>query len=132
MKKNELNDREEALLNFLWKANIPLTLNEMIEQLGEDGWNQVTLYKTVQSLSKKGFLEVVGMEKSVKTYARKLFPTKTKGEYYSELLVENQVGMDCIVDVTSALIGASNLSPEKRDEKIISTLEGIIAELKGR
>ena len=59
-------------MNFLWKVNEPLTANEMAERLAEDGWNNVTLFKTVQSLTTDGYLEVVGLEKTVKTYARNL------------------------------------------------------------
>lgn len=50
-------------MNFLWKVNEPLTANEMAERLAEDGWNNVTLFKTVQSLTTDGYLEVVGLEK---------------------------------------------------------------------
>ena len=70
--KDYLTVRQEELMNFLWKVNEPLTANEMAERLAEDGWNNVTLFKTVQSLTTDGYLEVVGLEKTVKTYARKL------------------------------------------------------------
>ena len=66
--KDYLTVRQEELMNFLWKVNEPLTANEMAERLAEDGWNNVTLFKTVQSLTTDGYLEVVGLEKTVKTY----------------------------------------------------------------
>ena len=68
--KDYLTVRQEELMNFLWKVNEPLTANEMAERLAEDGWNNVTLFKTVQSLTTDGYLVVVGLEKTVKTYAR--------------------------------------------------------------
>ena len=61
--KDYLTVRQEELMNFLWKVNEPLTANEMAERLAEDGWNNVTLFKTVQSLTTDGYLEVVGLEK---------------------------------------------------------------------
>ena len=65
--KDYLTVRQEELMNFLWKVNEPLTANEMAERLAEDGWNNVTLFKTVQSMTTDGYLEVVGLEKTVKT-----------------------------------------------------------------
>ena len=62
--KDYLTVRQEELMNFLWKVNEPLTANEMAERLAEDGWNNVTLFKTVQSLTTDGYLEVVGLEKN--------------------------------------------------------------------
>ena len=44
--KDYLTVRQEELMNFLWKVNEPLTANEMAERLAEDGWNNVTLFKT--------------------------------------------------------------------------------------
>ena len=64
--KDYLTVRQEELMNFLWKVNEPLTANEMAERLAEDGWNNVTLFKTVQSLTTDGYLEVVGLEKTVR------------------------------------------------------------------
>ena len=86
MKKQDvLNKREEELMNFLWAYNEPLTQNEMAERLEEQGWSSVTLFKTVQSLSSAGYLQVVGLEKSAKTYARKLIPAISKEEYYTSI-----------------------------------------------
>ena len=58
MKKNDtLTSREEEVLGYLWDWNEPLTQNEMAERLADQGWNNVTLYKTVQSLSTKMSME---------------------------------------------------------------------------
>ena len=59
--KDYLTVRQEELMNFLWKVNEPLTANEMAERLAEDGWNNVTLFKTcllytsVPDIRKQGF-----------------------------------------------------------------------------
>ena len=42
----------------------------MAEKLEPEGWNRVTLLKAVQFLTDNGYLEVVGFEKSAKTYAK--------------------------------------------------------------
>jgi predicted transcriptional regulator len=127
--KNKINSREETLLNYLWDKQIPMTSAEMLDELMDQGWKQITLLKTIQSLTEKGYLEVVGLEKSVKTYARRFVPAISKGEFYSQMIMEKGLDQTSIVDITAALIGADGKSKEGT-EKIIGTLESIIRDLK--
>lgn len=127
--KKDINAREESLLNFLWDKNIPMTNSDMLEELETEGWKQITLMKTVQSLTEKGYLEVVGLEQSVKTYARKFVPTISKGEFYSQMIIEKGLDRSSIVDIAAALIGVDGKSKEGT-QKIIGTLESIINDLK--
>ena len=112
-------------MNFLWKVNEPLTANEMAERLAEDGWNNVTLFKTVQSLTTDGYLEVVGLEKTVKTYARKLAPSMSKDDYYASVLIKRS-----IANITAALIGAKDKQAKEKNAEVIAKLEEIIDTLK--
>lgn len=131
MKKNDtLTAREEEILGYLWDWNEPLTQNEMAERLADQGWNNVTLYKTVQSLSTKGFLEVVGLEKSTKTYARKLVPSLSKEEYYTSILMKNGLNTDSLANLTAAFIGVSKKSESEKKEAVIAKLEEIIASIR--
>ena len=116
--KDYLTVRQEELMNFLWKVNEPLTANEMAERLAEDGWNNVTLFKTVQSLTTDGYLEVVGLEKTDKTYARKLAPSMSKDDYYASVLIKR------------ALIGAKDKQAKEKNAEVIAKLEEIIDTLK--
>lgn len=127
--RKDINAREESLLNLLWEKNVPLTSNEMIEILEPEGWKQITLLKTIQSLSDKGYLKVVGLEKTVKTYARRFVPAMTKGAFYSKLIIDKGLDRKSIIDITAALIGVDGDSKEGADQ-IIETLESIIEEYK--
>ena len=129
-KGNMLTTREEEILKYLWEWNKPLTQNEMAERLSSKGWNNVTLYKTVQSLSNSGYLEVVGLEKSAKTYARKLFPSVTKEEYYASILMKNGINSDSIANMTAAFIGVSDKSEKEKKEAVIAKLEEIIESIR--
>lgn len=51
---NELSARQEKLMNWLWAYNEPLTSTEMAEKLENEGWNRVTLLKTIQVLADTG------------------------------------------------------------------------------
>ncbi len=129
-KENMLNKREEELMNYLWEIKQPLTAGEMAKQLESAGWTNITLCRTVQSLSDNGYLEVVGLEKTVKTYARKLMPSLTKEEYYSSMLMSRGINANSLADITAALIGASRKTPGEKDAEVIAKLEEIIASLK--
>lgn len=129
-KKDTLNKREEELMNYLWKINKPLTASEMAKQLEAEGWTNITLCRTVQSLSDNGYLEVAGLEKTVKTYARKLTPSLTKEEYYSSVLMNRGINANSLADITAALIGVSRKNPREKDAEVIAKLEEVIAFLK--
>ena len=119
--KDYLTVRQEELMNFLWKVNEPLTAN---------GWNNVTLFKTVQSLTTDGYLEVVGLEKTVKTYARKLAPSMSKDDYYASVLIKRGIDSSSIANITAALIGAKDKQAKEKNAEVIAKLEEIIDTLK--
>lgn len=129
-KKDILNKREEELMNYLWEINEPMTASGMAKQLEPKGWTNITLCRTVQSLSDSGYLEVAGLEKTAKTYARKLMPSLTKEEYYSSVLLNRGINANSLADITAALIGASRKSPREKDAEVIAKLEEVIADLK--
>lgn len=129
-KQGVLNKREEELMNILWAYNEPLTQNEMAERLEEQGWNSVTLFKTVQSLSGAGYLQVVGLEKSAKTYARKLIPAISKEEYYTSILMKNGLDSGSLANITAAFIGVSKKSEKEKNTEVIAKLEEIIEKLR--
>lgn len=128
--KDDLTTREKAVLKHLWDWNEPLTQNEMAERLTQEGWSSVTLFKTVQSLSEKGYLEVAGLEKTVKTYARKLVPALTKEEYYASVLMKDGISAEALANITAAFIEAGNKSDPAKKEAVIAKLEEIIASIR--
>lgn len=128
--KDYLTVRQEELMNFLWKADEAMTANEMAERLAEDGWNNVTLFKIVQSLTTDGYLEVVGLEKTVKTYARKLAPSMSKDDYYASVLKKRGITSSSIANITAALIGVKDTDTKERNAAVIAKLEEIIDDLK--
>ena len=129
-KKESLNKREEELMNDLWEIKKPMTTNEMAKQLQSEGWTNITLCRTVQSLTDQGYLEVAGLEKSAKTYARKLIPSLSKEEYYSSVLMNRGINANSLADLTAALIGASRKNPREKDAEVIAKLEEVIASLR--
>jgi len=131
-KKDILNKREEELMNYLWEIKKPLTASEMAKQLESDGWTNITLCRTMQSLSDNGYLDVAGLEKTTKTYARKLVPSLTKEEYYSSVLRNRGINENSLADLTAALIGVSRKNKSEKDAEVIAKLEEVIASIKDK
>lgn len=129
-KEGKLTLRQEELLNFLWEVNEPLTANQMAERLPEKGWNNVTLFKTVQTLSTDGYLEVVGLEKTVKTYARKLAPSMSKEDYYVKVMQDAGITAEDLPALIAAIVSIKGDSAKENNRRIINVLEDIVKSLK--
>lgn len=126
VKEGTLPPRQTELMEFLWEANEPMTANKMAEKLAPAGWNNVTLFKTVQALSTDGFLEVAGLEKTVKTYARKLAPTMTKAQYYASIVCNTP---DIIPEIIIQKEGLKDADKTEQNVAVKKELEKIIASL---
>jgi Fe2+ or Zn2+ uptake regulation protein len=126
VKEGTLTPRQTELMEFLWEANEPMTANKMAEKLAPAGWNNVTLFKTVQTLSTDGFLEVAGLEKTVKTYARKLAPTMTKAQYYASIVCNTP---DIIPEIIIQKEGLKDADKTEQNVAVKKELEKIIASL---
>ena len=48
--KGTLSPRQEELMLFLWDKDVSLTATQMAEAMKEKGWNNVTLFKTVEKI----------------------------------------------------------------------------------
>lgn len=96
-----LTRRQEALMNFLWEIDTPLTANEMAGKLKDEGWSAVTLFKTVQALDAEGYLMVTGIVSTGKTYARKMAPSMSKAQYYGSLLEKRNIKTEDIPEIVS-------------------------------
>ena len=88
----------------------------------EKGWNNVTLFKTVQALTENNFLEVKGLEKAVKTYARKLAPSMTRAEYYGNLLASRGITKEDLPQIIASVIGTEKDSVEKEIDEMLQRL----------
>jgi predicted transcriptional regulator len=129
-KHNCLSAREEELLHILWELNEPLTAGEMAERLSAGGWNRAIVFKAVQTLSDRGYLKVAGLEKSVKSYARKFAPALTKAEYYAETMMKRGLDSSSIPSITAAFLGVADKSDKERNAEVIARLEEIIDTLR--
>ena len=124
-----LTRRQEALMNFLWEIDTPLTANEMAGKLKDEGWSAVTLFKTVQALDAEGYLMVTGIVSTGKTYARKMAPSMSKAQYYGSLLEKRNIKTEDIPEIVSFIIGKGKDDEEEKLAAVRDVLEKVLASM---
>ena len=128
----ELTKGEERIMEFFWDSQSPLTSMDISSMTDE--FNDSYIHRLLTSLLKKEMLEVNGIEKSGKQYARKFVPTMTREEYGA--MVMKGLGIKdekALAKVAAALFK----KPEGKDGKeetdtqaLIKELENIVGQLK--
>lgn len=123
----EFSKCEEMILNLFWESKEGLTIADIENSLLSQKISKVTIFKAVQKMLDLEYLEVCGLEKATKTYARKFKPTVTKEEYAAQVLMSKGVSTKNIGNVVVAMLGNGQGKRDKRTtEKAIKELEGII------
>ena len=116
-------------MEIFWERRIPLTSVESLEIAAGRSWNGKYLHRMLQSLLKKGMIEVCGMEQYGRQYARQFLPAVTKEQYAARLVMSKGIGINSLAEIAVAMVKEAEESDE---EELIQQLEGMIEELKQR
>ncbi len=76
-----LTNSEEQLMQLLWQQEKPLTATEIIGLSDGKTWKDSYVHLLINSLIKKGLIEVKGFVKTTKNYARTFSPSMSREEY---------------------------------------------------
>ncbi len=128
-KEEHLTNSEEDLMEIFWERRVPLTSVEILEIAAGRSWNGKYLHRMLQSLLKKGMIEVCGMEQYGRQYARQFLPAVTKEQYAARLVMSKGIGINSLAEIAVAMVKEAEESDEK---EFIQQLEGMIEELKQR
>lgn len=86
----KLTKKEEEMMNVFWNHNdAALTAAEILELSTDRTWKKNSLHLLINSLLKKGVLEVAGFKKTTKVYARTFKPTLNQYDYIWLQMTEN-------------------------------------------
>lgn len=125
-KKNQLSEKEELVMELLWMKNEPLTSVEIFQHFETQGWNEMSVYRAVNSLLEKNLLCVCGKELYRSQYARKFEPVLTKEEYIVHVLC--RIKKSNIAKIVMALVKEDEKEGNGND-KLVAKLEAIIKEI---
>jgi BlaI family penicillinase repressor len=124
----ELTRGEETIMELFWNAGYPLTSMELSGMTDEFNFSYV--HRLINSLLNKEMIEVQGMVKSGKQYARTFLPTMTREQYGA--IVMRGLGITdekALANVAVALICKPAKNDKERRENLIKELEKIIKQL---
>jgi predicted transcriptional regulator len=127
MKKGELlNEKETVVMNLVWSSSKTITSVELLRQPVISEWNEASLYRTLKSLLKKGFLDVCGMTQYKTQYAREFKALLTMEEYLVRFVRNQNKKRGVITHFALAL--AKDETREGLGD-LINELEQVIGEL---
>lgn len=121
--KKTITPTELEILNLLWDSNEPMTSSEIVNNSPEKSWKPSYIHLAVNSLLKKGYIEIAGFKPSTKNYARSFRPIIGKETLIIESLF-NDLKPDAgtIVDVADAIIQKSD------DRETVEKIRGLCEE----
>ena len=131
MKEQRLmNKRERKIMDLLWSAQASMTVIQIEEAFSEEHLTRATVFKAVQSLMDKGYVQIGGVERNQKSYARKVEPAISREEYAAIMLSEEGIDHSSLGNVVFAMLGNSKKQSKKNKEQVIKEVERIISEIR--
>lgn len=129
MKKYNLSNSEEILMNTLWKENAPLTVAQLSEKITEADWKPNYVDKLVKQLVKKGMVKADGIQQDRFYRSQQFVPCLAKDEFLANMLEEQGVNNALFARIAVALFkkDRKQRTPEQ-DEKLIAELEKMVDE----
>ena len=128
----ELTKGEERIMEFFWDSQSPLTSMDISSMTDE--FNDSYIHRLLTSLLKKEMLEVNGIEKSGKQYARNFVPTMTREEYGAMVMTGLGIKDEkALAKVAAALFKKPEGTDGKEEtdtKELIKELENIVEQLK--
>ena len=111
----ELTKNELEIMDVLWRAEKPLSRNDIITSSGPKSWKDSSIHILLNSLLKKEAIREAGFVRSGKGYGRTFEPTLTCGQYYSEFFSKS-AQRTSVPLIVSALFQENEISLEDIDE----------------
>ena len=135
MKKKVMDKREQKIMQILWeyKDDVQgLSVVDFEELSDDEKLSRPSIFKALQSLMDKEYIEVAGLEQVGTVYARKYIPNITREHYAAILLADNGIRSSSLGSLALAMIGNDrDDEPDKsKDDELISELEAVIERIK--
>lgn len=125
MKYILLSETEMDIMQILWKAKTGLSRPEILSHMEGKDWNPNSIHQVLNSMMKKGVLQVDGMARCGKVYGRTYMPTMTQQEFLTRRTQEITPGLSSkerILGIVAALTELDGI-----DAETIGELEQLLA-----
>ncbi len=125
MKYILLSETELDIMQLLWKEKNGLSRPEILSRLEGKDWNPNSIHQVLNSMMKKGVLQVEGMTRCGKVYGRTYSPTLTQQEFLVRRAQELTPGFSSkerLLGIVAALTEQDDI-----DAETINALEQLLA-----
>lgn len=119
MKYILLSETELDIMQILWKEKNGLSRPEILSRLEGKEWNPNSIHQVLNSMMKKGVLQVEGMTRCGKIYGRTYSPTLTQQEFLARRTQEITPGLSSkerLLGVVAALTEEEGIDIEAINE----------------
>lgn len=125
-----MNHREETIMEIFWNTDGALTSQKLVAMLELDGWNRMTVFRTIKSLYENGYIKVSAIYEMNNMRGREYVAAMTREEYAAKYLLSKGYHTSGLGDIAVAMVNAEDAEHIKDKEALIEDLEAIIQRLK--
>lgn len=129
--KFDLSDKEEQILETMWKEGRPLARSEIINLTENRRWKESSIHVFLNRLLDKGSIRVVDIVQTSTNFGRTYEPTFTDKEYDIIRLKQNFETVDPELSTISEFVSFI-VKSKKVDKKNLKELEDIINDYKNK
>ena len=131
MKKEIMDKRESRVMQKVWEQTDlenPVSVADLEELFEGEKISKISIFKAVQSLLKKEYIGVAGLELAGTVYARKFKAMITREQYAAIALADSGIHTSSLGSLVLAMIGndRDDRPDETKDEELIKDLEMVI------
>ena len=127
--KFNLSDKEEQMLETMWKEGRPLVRSEIIDLTENRRWKKSSIHVLLNRLLDKGSIRVVNIVQTSTNFGRTYEPTFSAEEYDMARLKDNFETIDPELSTISEFFSFI-VKSKKVDKKNLKGLEDIIKDYK--
>ena len=117
--KFNLSDKEEQMLETMWKEGRPLTRSEIINLTENRRWKSSSIHVFLNRLLEKGSIVVEDIVKTTTNYGRTYRPTFSSEEYDMYRLKQNFKNVNAEASTISNFISFMVKTKNIRDRKSV-------------
>lgn len=127
--KFDLSDKEEQILETMWKQGRPLTRSEIINLTENRRWKESSIHVFLNRLLDKGSIRVIEIVQTSTNFGRTYEPTFSNKEYDMARLKKNFETIDPELSIISEFFSFI-VKSKKLNERDLKALEDIIEDYK--
>ena len=123
--KIRLTKGEREIMNVLWDTREALTSSEIIKYSVNKSWKDTSVHLLLKTLLDKNIIEVAGLKKTTRNYARTFRATMSQYDYFFQEDFQN-VDLKRKIQIVKIIIQNASLEELEEINNVISQISNRI------